>query len=782
MEGRPLKLTEGEGTSLASLLLRDRLLYVREMSYPLAEPHGPQRECVQEILRVFMEGVIRYALLRAPLQSGKTGTYQFLIRMMLAMGLVDMAYIVCGSNEKELLNQVTEDVKAWHGEEALNKKVHVVFRQHFHHVHMATRRVLIVNDESHMDCERGQELERFLARHRLSMTGTTPRMIRDHVFMVSVSATPFAEESVLAHGDSLPKAVVRLKVDESYYGPAEYKRDGLLRETYTVLTEEGQTHFREDVRGAWDRNKYILFRLRESAVVSQRAKRVMAAERARGGDDEKQEEQEEKEKYPLTEAEGILVLLEELVAETPGARILHFTSKYQGGDQQVATTRKEAEDFRRNPKYGGRRIPSLDEAPDAPTVILLDGRLRCGKRLVKTHIGMTWDTASSSRTDVILQGLVGRMCGYLGSEGEKGQVPLRREDRPVLYTTISLFEREEKAVVKFSDLERFDRVQRGEWGVGVEQETGAPLLVPRFANHLLRAEVGKEIRERGTGVPVHQCAPLRFMLSEESVRHLSEGVTDAELKDVCWRALVPCIDELVTVNEDLTICQKAEIQAWVECHDATSTYIRRYQGTSNHNMYRHMVRAHRERMAVDKDSINTGNFMTFCVVFEDFMGRAEDDVAGTVYVTLYTCAEGFTRVIPLSSRIAPHDGKTHFIHQAEAEAEEEAEAEAEEKKEVAIGMARYGLTPDITWSPAALETQLDFFLRISLSGIGYMERRFTGIDRKTGIPLSVNMYGEDLCVFRTILRRLEAAHGVRIRYMRRMVRMKDMLFLGCIQW
>ena len=771
-------------------LSKSHIAIVNNMSRPLLNPYPPQTKAVHEILTIFREGEVHYVLLRAPLQAGKTGTYQYLARMMLVLGMVDSVYVVCGSNEKELLKQVNADVEEWHGADVLGKNVHVVFRQHFPKVTMATRRVLIINDESHVDCQLGQQLHHFLDRHDLTMAGTTPRMKEDRVYMVSVSATPFAEESVMAHGDSLPKRMVRLTVDETYYGPAEYRRDGLLQKTFSVLSEDGQARFRKTVQDVWAKGKYVLIRIRESAVATRQARRAIHAMRG-GGDEEKEEEEEEKAvgRYSVTEAEGVHVLLEELVKETQGARILHFTSAYTGPEQQIVTTEAEADAFfedqiRRNP-YHARRIPSLDVAPSAPTIVLLDGRLRYGKRLHKEHIGMTWDTATESSTDVILQGLVGRMCGYLGNG--YGQVPLRKEDRPLLFTSHSLFPHDDKLresdkTVKLSDLERFHAVEKGVCGLGVDAK-GQSLLVPRFANHLLRPELEKELRRPSTNELVYQCAPLRFSLSEEGVRRLEEGVTDRELARLCWEEFVPRLNELVELNQELTLLQKSEICSYVLANGDRGSHIRRYQGTSNMNMYRHMVHAYHQRTAVEKDRIGTGDPITFCAVFGGFAGVSgaeSTDPAGTVYVSIYTKSPGFLRVIPLSSRIAPHDGKTHFIRQ---EIKEEEQGQGQGQQNVMVGTARYGFTSTIEYSPMALETELDFFIRVALSGVGHFERVFTSVAGQQGIPLAIEAYGEDLAVLRAIISRLEANHqGIRINYVRHPARKMTHLFLKSIGW
>lgn len=734
---------------------------------PIPQPYPPQQKAAENMITTFQEGHTMYTLFRAPLQSGKTGTYQYLIRMMLANGMIDQAYIVCGSNETQLLSQVNRDVIDWHGAHALNRRVHVIFRQYFKSVTMITRRVLIVNDESHMDCEKDQQLHRFLHRHQLTMAGTTPFMQNNKIFMVSVSATPFAEEAVMIHGDSLPKAMVRLEVDPNqYYGPMDYYRDGLLRETYSVLTEEGASRFMSEVRGFFEKKKYVIVRIRENAIHKRQMKRQMKCQNL-------SREVLVNGQLALTEPEGVLQLLKQIVANTPDARILRFTSQYNNKDQQIVVSRVDANAHFE--KYH-RRIPSLDEAPHVPTIVLLDGRLRCGKRVHKEHIGMAWDTACQSQTDVILQGLLGRMCGYRGNGYE--QVPLSKENRPVIYTNHALFQKERNATIELSDLERFEAIQANWAGIGVDED-GKPLIVPRFVNHLRRVNLEKNMYRAQGGTEVHQCAPVRFQLGAHAIERLTENLTDGELRRLCWEGFVPRLVELIDTNEKMTLLQKAEIRDWVEGHDAKSCHVRRYTANT-HNGYYQMAQAYHNQTGVEKDRISDGHFLTFCTVFQGFPGKdGLQDPAGTVYVSIYTEATGLFHVISLPSRVAPHDGNTHFIRGL-------VPTEEEEKlplSSVVVAAAKYGFTPEIEWSPAEFETQMDYFIQVSQTGIGYFGQKFTSVGNKNGFHLSRDAYGKDLSVLRMIIQRLEATHGVRIHYIRpRGAETMTHILLRSIEW
>ena len=54
----------------------------------------------------------------------------------------------------------------------------------------------------------------------------------------------------------------------------------------------------------------------------------------------------------------------------------------------------------------------LDTAPIKNTVIFIRGMCRMGKVVPKQHVVFVMETASKSNTDTLLQGLLGRMCGY----------------------------------------------------------------------------------------------------------------------------------------------------------------------------------------------------------------------------------------------------------------------------------------------------------------------------------------------------------------------------------
>jgi hypothetical protein len=87
----------------------------------------------------------------------------------------------------------------------------------------------------------------------------------------------------------------------------------------------------------------------------------------------------------------------------------------------------------------------LARPPEVDTLIVLKGMLRMGKRLRKTYVSFALEMSKSSSSDVVLQGLLGRFCGY----------DANRE------TVIYIHEN----IISRGDLERY--VQRMEFGEDV---------------------------------------------------------------------------------------------------------------------------------------------------------------------------------------------------------------------------------------------------------------------------------------------------------------------------
>jgi len=295
---------------------------------------------------VFSAKTIRYALLKAECQSGKTGAFHELIRQMLRSGEIQRAYILCGSHETELRNQAIDDAKE------LNKDVpiKVLFRQDFKGFKMDIRNALIVVDESHMDAGAEQMMSKFLGKHGMSMDGNPAALDKENAFLLSVSATPYAEICAMQHKETpFPKHVENLISGDNYFGLAQYKYGGLLKPTFDVAK---QPQLFEEL--FTDKPKYALLRLSSHGKHASKQHAAIVA-----------------------------------ICKKKGYKVSHFTA--------------EKNDI---------KIEDLKNAPSVNTVIIIRGRLRAGKVVPKKHIAFVWEGAESSHTDALVQGLPGRMCGY----------------------------------------------------------------------------------------------------------------------------------------------------------------------------------------------------------------------------------------------------------------------------------------------------------------------------------------------------------------------------------
>ena len=326
--------------------------------------HPNQVLAASRIHSSFLSGT-RCALLSAKCQSGKTGTFQSLIKAMLDAGDATHAYVLCGSSETELRKQAVSDTQAANADYYASGLIEVIFHQDFKHAELDIVNALIVVDESHMVQTKEQQLHLFLAKHGVFLDGNPTALAEKNAFLLSVDATPYSEIAALREEETpFAKHVEELAAGEGYYGLAEYERDGLLKPTFPI--SKAPERFEEILLGVG--SKYVLLRMNRS----------------------KANKENEEVLRGICRRHGFSVLL------------------YTGEKTQVAVTRAEQKRFARS----GRKIGCLEDAPLLTTVVIVRGRLRAGKVVPKTHVGFVWEGANKSKTDVLVQGLVGRMCGY----------------------------------------------------------------------------------------------------------------------------------------------------------------------------------------------------------------------------------------------------------------------------------------------------------------------------------------------------------------------------------
>lgn len=351
-----------------------------------------QITAAQNIQAVFLQGM-RYALLMAQCQSGKTGSFQELIRLMLSTGAIQRAYILCGSSELELRSQAIDDTKKANGSAYTRGDVKVLFRQDFKGAMMDITNAIIVVDESHLDQSSTQELSKFLAAHGLSMDGNPAKLNEKNAFIISVDATPYAEIASLVHKETpFEKHIEMLVPGKSYYGLSDYRFDSRLSSTFNIDAEPSR--FKRLLDSV--PKKFVLIRLTRSKNNDAQERMIRR-----------------------------LCYLKNL-------KVLSYTAE----ETEIAITREQQKEM-------GSATPCLEDEPPVTTVVIVRGRLRAGKVVPKKHIGFVWEGAANSATDALVQGLPGRMCGY-----EFGAI------KPLIFMPSAALKTYENKVLKASEIDR----------------------------------------------------------------------------------------------------------------------------------------------------------------------------------------------------------------------------------------------------------------------------------------------------------------------------------------
>jgi hypothetical protein len=560
---------------------------------PLGPFHPNQLDAAEQIIACFRTGATNHVLLTAEVQSGKTGAFNATICQMLSEGLVDRAYILCGSAETALRTQANADARRYNLRHVTDGNLVVLFRQDFKkgHLDVEEGRTLVVVDESHMDEGNEMQLSSFLEKHGLHMAGTTLHMQTHELYIVSVSATPYAEISSKEYEMCFPKKVVKLLPGPGYYGPENYLEDGNLLPTFDILAHPDR--FLDLLRTPRYRSKYVLVRINNPETYSC--------------------------VQEIASANGIPVL------------------EYNGTTQTIAITAAEALTFRRT-----HRVPSLEDAPSTLTIVLLKQRLRAGKVVPKQHVGFVWEDAAKASTDTLVQGLLGRMSGY--------DVP---ETRPHVFLPPSFLNRDEGRVAGYSELERHIiamETAASDAGTELLPKRGAylgacgrsntladnertqcpPLRIPGLLPEIARTygtftenEIKEYLLRR---LCRHGCALVQTHM----------GLTPDQSDEIC-SVLMGYRDEGYPVR-DVHIRHGRRRE---DAADGSPRYTQpRYFGE--------LVKAAATGVP-PAEHISGGDPINFFVVYNDY--PLEGAVAGDVYAIFYTEAKSNLSSLPLSHRI-----------------------------------------------------------------------------------------------------------------------------------
>jgi hypothetical protein len=635
-------------------------------------PSEQQKKAAENIRYAFLIRKHRYAILKSNCQAGKTGCYQYLIRILLKNKEIDRAYVLCGSNEIELRSQAIDDTKQ-HNMEAFSRgDIKVIFRQDFEASEMCVKNALVVVDESHLDQTKGQQLDRFLERHGLSMDGNPTTLERENAYIVSVDATPYSEISALVHKQTpFHKHLENLLPGEGYIGIGDYMYQNKMEKTFDIAAEKSRfiSLFKE--------KKYALIRLSTSGKSGR--------------------------------------IQEEAIKQICGEYKINLLY-YTADKTEIAITRKEQYSMRKE----GKHIPCLEDEPERNTIVIIYGRLRAGKVVPKKNISFIWEGAKSSKTDALVQGLAGRMCGYSLKGDEEDVMKLDPDNLPLLFVPESCLERKETKIIPLSEMERTIQV---------------PDIIPMKATNLKKSYLAEKAKARMEETPhgeisyiPNQCPPIKISFEKNSADGAWWNLKVEKFKEEnrfgdsrnCFELLKKNIkkisDSLYISNE-----QKDEILNTIIKQPATSASLRNCYNDHRVTYFKNLVNAY-DTNTTPSEHISGYPPLTFVVAYKGFNGL---NIPGTsrfdVYAIFYTKASPGLHWIEsthLKSRIPETNGKSIFSFKSSSTA----------SPLVAAGAT--GFSEVILKSPLSLEAGLRAYLKHWASSELLVTREIKSVSNK----------------------------------------------------
>ena len=426
-----------------------------------------------EIIRCFIENPndIRWAILLAQMQSGKTETYLFVCCELIRLLIIGTAVIFSGNTETDLRDQLKKEVDGTGNAKFYGK--YDIFLDETLGIPTRVRREVLANVKTHIIVLWGTELnkhntsysntlfiweeahhaqtinqcpDKFLKKIGISANGDVTTLRQKENFVISISATPFSEYSDYYHFGQHKKFV--------YMRPGNgYNSVKLIRETGRLKSFNSvETGLRTALSTPHFDPKYAIVRISKKN-------------------------------------EGTVI---NIINCFPNWRHVIYDSLSTEINKEI----------------GDRTWNGMMNAPEQDTVILIRGKCRMGKNLEKRHILFVMETAKNSNTDTVLQGLLGRVCGY--SPGSK-DIDVYLHDK----------------IIKSGELQRYIELTEG-------QE-----IIPSKARNLSKTTIIKS---------KHPIVP--FMVSNVVSTVRQQKLTNTQIKRIiCNQVLNPNFDFKQTNQE-----------------------------------------------------------------------------------------------------------------------------------------------------------------------------------------------------------------------------------------
>ncbi len=196
----------------------------------------------------------RYVQLNAQMQSGKTGTYLWVVVNALRSGIVKKAIIISGSRSLNLRKMLNDDVTQISKDTFISPElINVYFGQDLNKIDSLNDSI-IVWDESHYAQSIGNSPDKLFTKHGISVNGNVDALTKKNIYFISVSATPFSEESDIFHLQQ-EKSIV-------YFNPGnEYRGVSYFLENNNIVKYSGMDSTINTVMNLFKkRNKYNIIR------------------------------------------------------------------------------------------------------------------------------------------------------------------------------------------------------------------------------------------------------------------------------------------------------------------------------------------------------------------------------------------------------------------------------------------------------------------------------------------------------------------------------------------
>ncbi len=330
----------------------------------------------QKIIKNIFDGIL-WIILLAQMQSGKTDTYYFVAAELLRQKKYEKCIIISGNSNIDMKEQLkntgkfyikytnylkeecnfTEDVIATIIE-YLQSKIDVKFGADLDenkNGHSAAKNTLFIWEESHFAQSKRNRPNKYLERLKITADGNPKNLAGErNNAVISVSATCFSEISDLLH-DTQHKKIVKMSPSMGYTGVGDYLRKNLIK-GINDLTKELPAILQKHAPG----NPKVAF-------------------------------------IRLTGRNTKIFAIVQCILDN-GWDVLYYDSK--------TNTINKKNNIQQS-------LDDLTRAPTRNTVILVNNMLRMGMRINnKNNIAFVIEPSRSSNTDVMCQGLLGRMCGY----------------------------------------------------------------------------------------------------------------------------------------------------------------------------------------------------------------------------------------------------------------------------------------------------------------------------------------------------------------------------------